>query len=314
MCRAGRSNRFLVAGWGEGRMMADEHLISAGGIGAVISSHGAELVSLKDAAGEELLWQAGPEWPRHAPVLFPVVGRLAGDRLCHEGRDYPLGQHGFARDRHFTWVERAAERLSLRLQDDTQTRAAFPFAFTLDMEFAVTADTLTVTSRVTNPGEVTLPCGVGAHPGFGWPLVEGVAKTAHAIEFEAVETGVALAVEDGLLGEAKSLPFDGKTLALTEALFERDALVMPDIASRSVRFLARDDAGGVVRALTVAWDGYKDLGIWSKPGGAPFLCIEPWYSMASPVGWTGDFMEKPGILVLAPGESRDFVWSVRVEV
>ncbi|MCO6403970.1 aldose 1-epimerase family protein [Aurantimonas endophytica] len=292
--------------------MTERHGISAEGISAVISDHGAELVSLRDAAGEELLWQAGPEWPRHAPVLFPIVGKLAGDALRHQGREYPLGQHGFARDRRFAWIERAADRVVLRLVDDAETRTMFPFPFLLDVTFAITGDMLTVTSRVANPGDAPLPCGVGAHPGFRWPLADGIGKTDHVIEFDAAESGIALSVEGGLLGEAKPLPFDGRTLPLTEALFERDALVMPDVASRSVRFLARAEDGSVVRALTVAWDGYKDLGIWSKPGGAPFLCIEPWYSMASPVGWNGDFADKPGILVLAPGESRDFAWSVQL--
>ena len=73
---------------------------------------------------------------------------------------------------------------------------------------------------------------------------------------------------------------------------------------------ALDASGRESRALTVNWEGYKDLGIWSKPTGAPFLCIEPWYSMASPAGWQGEIAEKPGILTLAPGESRDFVWRV----
>ena len=48
----------------------------------------------------------GPAWPRHAPVLFPIVGRLAGDQLRHGGSAYRLTQHGFARDRVFAWLER----------------------------------------------------------------------------------------------------------------------------------------------------------------------------------------------------------------
>ena len=34
-----------------------------------VDTHGAEAVSLKNAAGEELLWQADPAvWKRHAPI------------------------------------------------------------------------------------------------------------------------------------------------------------------------------------------------------------------------------------------------------
>src|SRR5207237_7974115 len=68
----------------------------------------------------------GPAWPRHAPWLFPIVGRLKDDQLRHRGRTYPMTQHGFARDLRFTWLERTAESCVLRLTDDETTRARYP--------------------------------------------------------------------------------------------------------------------------------------------------------------------------------------------
>jgi galactose mutarotase-like enzyme len=180
------------------------------------------------------------------------------------------------------------------------------------MIYAVEGATLHVTSRIANPGEDTLVFGIGAHPGFRWPLVDGVAKDDHIIEFAADEAGEALSVTGGLLGDAKPLPLNGRTLPLSEALFARDALVMPGVSSRSVRYVAKGSDGEPLRALEFAWDGYTDLGIWSKPGGAPFVCIEPWSSMASPVGWDGEFSDKPGIRHLAPGESLDVAWRITV--
>jgi galactose mutarotase-like enzyme len=291
--------------------MSDRHTIGTAGISATIKPEGAELTSLRDAAGEELLWQAGPEWPRHSPVLFPVVGRLAGDTLRHQGQEYRVTQHGFARDSLFEWAERTPTRAVLRLAESAATRAVYPFPFLLEMIYAVAGETLSVTARVSNPGDAVLPCGIGAHPAFRWPLAAGVAQEAHLLEFDTPETGPALAVEGGLLGAEEPLPFDGRVLPLSPALFAQDAIVIPGVASRSVRFVAAGEDGVPARVLTVAWEGYKDLGIWSKPGGAPFLCIEPWFSMASPVGWDGEIADKPGILLLPPGESRDFVWSVR---
>ena len=286
------------------------HRISAGGVSASINAEGAELVSLKDAAGDEFLWQAGPQWPRHAPVLFPIVGRLANDTLHHDGRDYSITQHGFARDALFAWTERSDTRAVLALEDDSSTRALFPFAFRLELIFSVESATLSVTARVSNPGEQTLHCGIGAHPGIRWPLKDEISKDAHRIVFETRETGPALGVAGGLLSDPKPLPFDGTVLPLSESLFANDALVMPAVASRSVRYEALGEDGEPVSAMIVAWDGFDDLGIWSKPGGAPFVCIEPWASMASPVGFDGPFAQKPGILAFAPGETRDFTWTV----
>ncbi|MDE0923518.1 MAG: aldose 1-epimerase family protein [Aurantimonas coralicida] len=293
--------------------MMETHEIGAEGVRAVICGAGAELVSLRDAAGEELLWQGGPEWPRQAPVLFPIVGKLAGNVLRDGGKTYTLGQHGFARDCRFTWIERSSRRCVLRLADDAVTRRVYPYPFVLELIYEVTEATLAVRTRVSNPGEEPLPCGVGAHPGFRWPLVDGVAKTDHAIHFDRQETGVALLVSDALLGAEKPLPFDGWRLPLSEALFARDALVMPAVASRCVTYAAHAPDGQIVRSITIGWEGYKDLGIWSRSGGAPFVCIEPWFSMASPVGWDGAFIDKPGILILPPGASRDFVWRVQLD-
>ncbi|TIM62169.1 MAG: aldose 1-epimerase family protein, partial [Mesorhizobium sp.] len=101
------------------------------GISASIVGQGAEVVSLRDAEGTQLLWQAGPEWRRHSPVLFPIVGRLKGDQLRHRGKAYPMTQHGFARDRRFAWVEQGPSSCTLVLTDDTETRTRYPFAFRL---------------------------------------------------------------------------------------------------------------------------------------------------------------------------------------
>lgn len=287
--------------------MTETHEIASDRLRATVRAQGGELIALADANGPAL-WNGGPDWPRHAPVLFPIVGRLTDDTLIHQGRSYRLTQHGFARDSLFTWVDRSADRAVLELRESPETLAIYPFRFVLRMIYEVRGNTLTVTSRVSNPAEVELICGVGAHPAFLWPLAAGIAKQAHRLSFPQPEPGQGRGVAAGLLTAAIPLPFTGTDLPLDESLFANDAIVIPDTVNRSVRFAALDVSGRESRALTVSWEGYGDLGIWSKPSGAPFLCIEPWYGMASPAGWQGEIAEKPGILRLAPGESRDFVW------
>ena len=61
-------------------------------------THGAEAVSVRNAAGQEMLWQADTSvWGRHAPILFPWTGKLAGGILPHGGKSSKGGQPGFAR-------------------------------------------------------------------------------------------------------------------------------------------------------------------------------------------------------------------------
>jgi hypothetical protein len=109
-----------------------------------------------------------------------------------------------------------------------------------------------------------------------------------------------------LLDKTRPTPIQGRTLALREELFAADALILDPVASRSVRFTA---AGGPT--IKVAWDGFVELGVWMRPG-VDLLCIEPWYGMASPVGFDGEFLDKPGIFRLAPGQSRAAVHRISV--
>ena len=278
---------------------ADCHDFASSGLTACVKADGAELCALRNANGLDYLWPAEPVWPRHAPVLFPIVGRLRDDTLRHAGHEYRLTQHGFARDRRFTWVERSPTGCRLALSDDAQTRAMYPFGFHFEIGYSMTAASLDISFTVTNTGNDVLPASMGAHPAFRWPLSPGVPKDAYSLTFAAEETAPLRGVVDGLLTEPdRPCPIQGRHLPLNEALFAQDALILPDPASRSVTFAA---AAGP--ALTLAWEGFPQLGLWSRAGG-DFLCIEPWCGMASPSDFQGDFIQKPWLMLIPSGKSR----------
>jgi galactose mutarotase-like enzyme len=285
----------------------DQHAIASAGVAARISAEGAELQSLRNARGHEFLWQALPAWSRHAPVLFPIVGQLAADTLRHAGQSYPMGRHGFARERHFTWAERTPTACRLVLTDDDRTRAQYPFPFRFEVAYEAEADTLSATYIIINTGAETLPASMGAHPAFRWPLADGIAKTAHTLEFSAPEPAPIHRLKDGLIApEPVASPIQGRTLHLDDSLFAEDALILDRLASRSVRFSAPGAPG-----LEVAWEGFSELGIWMKPG-ADFLCIEPWAGYASPLGFDGEFSDKPGLLLIPPGQRRSATHRMRL--
>src|SRR6201996_2781330 len=142
-------------------MENDTHrLQSGGGWTAEVSAQGAELCSLKNADGLEMIWQAGPQWPRHAPLLFPIVGRLKNDQLRHRGQTYPMTQHGFARDRRFALAEQGSSSCTLILTDDADTRVHSPFAFRLAISYRLGDRQLEVGYEITNPGEEVLPASI----------------------------------------------------------------------------------------------------------------------------------------------------------
>lgn len=289
-------------------MEQDSLTLHGDGISATVVGQGAELVSLRDADGTEFLWQAGPEWRRHSPVLFPIVGRLKGDRLHHQGRTYPMTQHGFARDKPFTWAQTGPGSCTLVLTDDADTRAHYPFAFRLAVTYALDRKQLNVSFDITNTGDEPLPASVGAHPAFNWPLLPDLAKTDYRLTFASVEPAPIRRLKDGLLlPTPQPTPVEGNILKLSERLFDEDAVIMDQPASTSVRYAAERGP-----ALEMSWQGFQELGVWSKPGGAPFLCIEPWHGIASPGDFDGDFVDKPGLMLIAPAAKRVLSYQIRL--
>ncbi|WP_404482705.1 aldose 1-epimerase family protein [Novosphingobium sp. BL-52-GroH] len=284
--------------------------ISSGDLTARINPLGAELWSLTDRQGREYMTDADPAfWTGHAPLLFPIVGALHDDRYRLDGREYALPKHGFARRSTFAVVEAGADHVLFRLADSARTREAYPFAFVLDMAFRIDATGLHMEARIANPGEEPLPFSFGYHPAFAWPLPGGAAKSDHMIAFEQPEPQPIRRIEPetGLvLPEPVATPVEGHLLHPDAAQFEADALIWDRLASRALTF----GAPGATQ-LAIAFPDTPMLGIWQKPGAA-YLCIEPWQGIADPLGFTGDFRAKPGVVTLKPGEARSFRMDVAV--
>lgn len=290
-------------------MTDDTHTIRSSTLTATIKAHGAELCSLKDG-GTEFVWQAGPAWQRHAPLLFPIVGRLADDEMRHKRKTYRMTQHGFARDSGFEWLERGEDRCTLVLEDSEATRALYPFAFRLTAAYTIDNAGLDLSLTIVNPGGETLPVSLGGHPAFNWPLQPGVPKESYALTFTNEEPSPVRRVEGGLLLAATDpSPVRDKVLPLSEALFASDAVILDPVNSDAVRYAAGQGSGPW---LKMSWRGFRELGVWSKPSGAPFLCIEPWRGYASPKDFDGEFNDKPGLMHIAPGAKEQL--SYRIEV
>ena len=286
--------------------MSDPVTITSGGLTAQIDPFGAELISLKDKAGREYMSEGDPAfWTGRAPILFPIVGGLNGGTYRHKGREYALARHGFARKSGFALVEQSEREVTFRLADNAETRAVYPFAFELTVTFALDAEGLTITAKVRNTGDTPMPFSIGYHPAFAWPLPEGGDKLAHTITFAEDEpAGIRRLDADGLMAASEATPVADRILPLSPDLFESDAIIWDKLHSESVTYRSPNGP-----ALEIAWESMPYLGIWQKPG-AHFICIEPWAGHADPAGFGSEISEKPGIVMLRPGEHRAFPMAI----
>lgn len=277
--------------------------VSSGALTAQVNPLGAELSTLRDPSGHELLWDGNPTfWNGRAPLLFPIVGALAGGTYRVADKTYALSRHGFARRKRFEVLRASPAAVLLRLKSDEETRALYPFCFQLQVRFAIADSTLLVTTLVINEGHGPMPASFGYHPAFRWPLPFGAAREMHGIEFDLEEPAPIRRLDGvGLVTPVRyPTPIQARRLPLADELFVDDVVILDALRSQRVTYGAATGP-----RLIVQFPDTPYLGLWSKPG-APFICIEPWHGMADPVAFSGDFTAKPGVFIVPPGEQREF--------
>ena len=276
-----------------------------------ISSHGAELQSLI-ANEHEYLWQGDPiYWGRRAPILFPIVGRLANDTLRIDGREYTMKQHGFARDAEFIYCDG-----KYMLVEDG--RYNYPYAYELSASYIAEGNTLNCNWEVKNRGDKDMYFQIGAHPAFQLPEYNASDEKHSYIQCYDVDNNIVSpllfnSLDDGLrvpYGNPKALLNEQAILALTNTTFVNGAIL---IEANQVAKLALFDKQGH-RVLTVTCPQADAFGIWApnKPG-CPFVCIEPWCGIADIIGFKGSINERDCIHNLASKETYYFMYSITIE-
>ena len=94
-----------------------DYIIENAELIVTVSSKGCEIISARNKkTGCEYIWCGDPDaWKRHAPVLFPLIGRYKNDESIYDGKTYHMTQHGFARDMEFTLVSKTDTSIKMEL-------------------------------------------------------------------------------------------------------------------------------------------------------------------------------------------------------
>ena len=172
-------------------------------IEVTVNIHGAELRSLKSKAdGQEYLWNADAKyWGRTSPVLFPFVGGVKNKVYRHEGKEYPMNQHGFARDMDFTLISRSTDEAWLALEDTDETRKVYPFHFHLEIGYRLEGTAVRVMWKVKNTNEKNMYFAIGAHPAFFCPVREGEKQSEYFLKFKDGEGNAPESLTNTVFGE-----------------------------------------------------------------------------------------------------------------
>ena len=216
--------------------------VSSGALTAQINPLGAQLSTLRDPSGRELLWDGNPAfWNGRAPLLFPIVGTLSGGVYRVAGKTYALSRHGFARGKLFEVLSASSVEAVLRLKADDETFAVYPFYFQLQVRFEIRDSMLMVKTLVRNDGDAPMPASFGYHPAFRWPLPFGAARALHAIEFDLEEPDAIRRLDTaGLVTPIQyPTPIRARRLLLDDELFRADVVIFAAIRSQRLRSRSR---------------------------------------------------------------------------
>ena len=287
------------------------HILENEALKISVADAGAELCGVVDKAdGCERLWNADPAiWNRHAPILFPFVGKLTGGEYRIGGRAYAMKtQHGFARDMVFECVEAADSSVTHRLLPTDATRAIYPYEFSLLIRHSLDAADprlLRIEWTVENHGTDTMYFSIGGHPGFLMP--PGAEKEDCFVQFPGVDTLRYFSVN----AQGYALPDQLKTLRLENGFAPYqtdipDTWIFPDGLVQSAAIAGPDHRPYV----TLNCEGFPLLAVWANPKG-PFICLEPWFGRTDDEGFSGTLEDKAGMEKLAPGEKRHIAYSIR---
>lgn len=273
-------------------------------LAVVIDTHGAELQSIDNIrTGRHYLWHGDKAyWGRRSPVLFPIVGSLWDGTFMMDGKEYGLGQHGFARDMEFAVMENVPENEAwFVLEANDETMMKYPRKFRLEIGYSLIDERITVMWRVINEDTHEMSFQIGAHPAFNYPDFSP-ADPIHA--YFTTDGGKILysqiIAEKGCIGdETMEVESDSDGLVpVTGATYSRGALIFADNQVHRVSMLSKDKRPYVTLMFSAPL-----VGLWSSSGDAPFMCIEPWWGRADKVGYEGEFSERQYVNQLEPGET-----------
>lgn len=265
-----------------------------------VNSFGAELKSLKTQNdGLEYLWNGDEKyWNRKAPVLFPIVGKLKEDFYIFENIKYEMKQHGFARDYEFKVVEQGMDYVILLLESDETTMKLYPFSFDFYISYKLDDNKLITYYKVINKSKDKMYFSLGAHPAFNWPLLDGN-KSDYFLEFDFEENLLSYKLENGTICDKRvDIKLEEKKIKLDEKLFLNDALIFEDLDIKTIIY--KNSINN--KSIKLDFEKFKYLGIWSKPTGSPFICLEPWCGIADFSDTNQKLEDKIGINKLEKNE------------
>lgn len=273
-----------------------------------IDEKGSQLTNiLNKKTNSEYLWN-GQEWPKHAPLLFPAIGRSNKDSYLIDDQPFDMPQHGFAADEEFEVIQKSDTAVTFELKSNATTKLMYPFDFSLKIKYQLLSTGLSISFKVTNLSSKTMPFALGSHPAFNVPLVGGkdsfddyyLEFTGNQDKLQVYE--IVMKPFPYRTGKFEFLPTEHKhQVKLSRGLFSKGLRIIANQDVREVK-LASNKSN---QSISLKLKDFRNVCLWTKEDQPlPFLCIEPFNGLPDITGEPIDWMKKDGNLFLKPAQSK----------
>lgn len=280
-----------------------------------LSDKGAELLSVIGKYSQhEYIWQGSDQnWSRHAPILFPIVGKLKEDSYSYQGQKYQMPQHGFARDAQFKVTYQDKESITFSLKDTAATRKIYPFHFELRVNYTLLNDLLEINFSVLNLDNQEMLFAIGGHPGFNVPVSQDISKEDFYFKFQPSNARIRIPYQGKFLNwDQRYLASTNSLLGLRDSLFANDALIY-QMRGHDNKLSIRTDSGDF--HINVWSRNAPYMGIWSPyPKVADFVCVEFLWGIADTLDADGNLADKRGMNRLAANSRFNTGYSISFHI
>lgn len=244
------------------------------------------------------------------PILFPFPNRIRAGKFTWKNQEYVLpgtdkwgnAIHGLCMDRPWRVVRQSDDFVTGQFQlsvDAPERRSLWPSDFVIEVDYELVRSRLRARFRVTNPGSVQLPWGLGTHPYFKLPLGRNSTVDHCLVEVPARQRW-----------ELENCLPTGRTLDLTDQTDLRDGAyvtqlklddVYTDLKFDGPQFdcLVMDEEAGLQVTLTCP-PIFREIVAFTPPNRAA-VCLEPYTCPTDAVNLQAQGLDV-GWRVLGPGQ------------
>lgn len=261
----------------------------------IINNVGGSLCSLVDKRNnEELIHQVDDGgWPVQDVMIFPLIGQYEFET---NNKTYNMPtRHGFIRNKKLEFNKINENKIIATYISTNDDLTYYPFKFKYEITYILDEDKYILNFKITNLDSKTMYYSLGNHLGI---------KTNNKCYIDLKNNQNILLLKDGLID-------------LNEQKFELNKFKLePEIFSKYDTLVFKNNTKEVKLVTITHRFIYKFeaplIAIWQNPSTNNFVCIEPWWGIASYIKNEKQLEKRAFIEKINPNTSKEYTSTITI--